>query len=196
MYMTVLEHSLNTKLDSGKMARVQGLFCCVAGSVVVLFNALSPASLAMLLSESEETIALLLGRLHSLLDVPEEEGRLIQLLYPSFRDFLLDPQRCSNTIFYIDAKEVHRFLFKYCLRTMASHLCQDMCDLRRLGTCIGDISRSHVDKQVLFAVQYTCQYWVNHLKQSNINAQEHCDSIAEFLEFRFLFWLKTLALVG
>ncbi|KAK4243004.1 hypothetical protein C7999DRAFT_36676 [Corynascus novoguineensis] len=60
------------------------------GAIVVLFDALSPASLAMLLDQSKGTVALPLGNIHSLLDVTEEEDRLIRLLHPSFREFLLD----------------------------------------------------------------------------------------------------------
>ncbi|KAK4220585.1 hypothetical protein QBC38DRAFT_462444 [Podospora fimiseda] len=54
---------------------------------------------------------------------------------------------------------------------MASHLRQDMCELRRPGTRIGDISRSQV------------------------NEKQH-RGIADFLETHFLFWLEALGLVG
>jgi hypothetical protein len=65
-----------------------------------------PAGFGRVPRQSKEMIASLLGRLHSLLDVPEEEDslvdvpeeedRLIRLLHPSLREFLLDSQRCSN----------------------------------------------------------------------------------------------------
>jgi len=139
------------------------------GTIVMLFDALSPASLAMLLDQSKETIASPLGSLHSLLDVPEEEGRLVRLLHPSFREFLLDSQRCSNTTFCVDAKEAHRHLFECCLRVMSSYLRQDMCGLIRPGTRVGDVLRSDVDKNVPFAVQYACRYWVYYLKGSDVD---------------------------
>jgi hypothetical protein len=120
--MTVLQYSLTAELDPEEMVRIQELFRRVMGTIVVLFDALSPTSLAMLLDQSKETITSPLGRLHSLLDVPEEEGRLIRLLHPSFREFLLDLQRCSNATFCIDAKEAHRHLFECCLRVMSSFL--------------------------------------------------------------------------
>jgi hypothetical protein len=194
MYRTVLESSLTADLDPEEMAEIRELFRQIMGTIVVLFDALSPASLAMLLDQSKETIASPLGRLHALLDVPEEEGRLIRLLHPSFREFLLDSHRCSNTTFCIDAKEAHRRLFECCLRVMSGCLRQDMCDLRRLGTRVG-VRRSDVNKSVPFAVQYACRYWVYHLKRSDVDAQEH-RGIAEFFEARFLFWLETLALIG
>ncbi len=46
-------------------------------------------------------------QLHSLVDVPKEEDRLIQLLRPSFCKFLLDSQRYSDETFCIGAKEAH-----------------------------------------------------------------------------------------
>ncbi|KAK4149159.1 hypothetical protein C8A00DRAFT_47166 [Chaetomidium leptoderma] len=195
IYMTVLESSLTSELDPEEMATIHELFRRVMGTIVVLFDALSPASLALLLDQSKETIASPLGRLHSLLDVPEEVDRLIRLLHPSFREFLLDSQRCSNTTFCIDAKEAHRHLFECCLRVMSSCLRQDICDLRRPGTRVGDVLRSDVNKNVPFAVQYACRYWAYHLERSDVDPQEH-RGITEFFEARFLFWLETLALIG
>jgi len=95
----------------------------------------------------------------------------------------------------IDAKEAHRHLFECCLRVMSSCLRQDMCDLRRPGTRVGDVLRSDVNKSVPFAVQYACRYWVYHLERSDVDPQEH-RGVAEFFEARFLFWLETLALMG
>ena len=195
MYIAVLESSLTADLDPEEMAELRELFQQAMGTIVVLFDALSPTSLALLLDQSKETIASLLGRLHSLLDVPEEEDRLIRLLHPSFREFLLDSQRCSNAMFCIDAKEAHRHLFECCLRVMSSCLRQDMCDLRRPGTRVGDVRRSDVNKSIPFAVQYACRYWVYHLDWSDVDPQEH-RGITEFFEARFLFWLEALALIG
>lgn len=195
MYMTVLEYTLSPTLDPGEMTRMQELFRRVVGAIVVLFDALSLASLSTMLDESKEDIASLLGSLHSLMDVPEAKAGLIRLLHPSFREFLLDPQRCANSIFCIDAKTSHRHLFNCCLRILSGHLRQDMCDLRRPGTRVSDIPMSAVNKKVPFAVQYACRYWAYHLERSDVDSRE-LPSIADFLETRFLFWLETLALIG
>ncbi len=198
MYLTVLEHSLTAQLDpeDSETARLQALFRRIMGTIAVLYDALSPTNLAMLLGQSKETIASLLGSLRSLLDVPEEDACRVVPLHPSFREFLLDSQRCSNTTFYIDTKEAHRHLFECCLRVMSSRLRQDVCDLRRPGTRIGDVQRTEVDTAVPFAVQYACRYWVHHLERSEVDPQECSGIIAEFFEARFLFWLETLALIG
>lgn len=195
MYMTVLDYSLNAQLEPDETTRIQELFRRVVGAIVVLFDALSPTSLAMMLGESKDMIASPLGSLHSLMDVPEEAGRLVRLLHPSFREFLLDPQRCTNAMFCINAKEAHRCLFDCSLRIMLAHLRRNMCDLGRPGTRVGDIPRSDVNKKIPFAVQYACRYWVYHLERSDVDPQEH-PSITEFFKTCFLFWLETLALIG
>ncbi|KAK4248625.1 hypothetical protein C7999DRAFT_40243 [Corynascus novoguineensis] len=173
MYMTVLEYTLTAKLDPEEMARIQELFQHVMGTIVVLFDALSPATLSLLLDQPRETIAVPLGRLHSLLDIAEED-KLIRFLHPSFREFLLDTQRCTITTFQIDVKKAHRRLFDCCLRTMESHLRQDMCNLG-----------SAVNNKVPFAVQYASRYWAYHLERSGMDPQE-LSGIIDFFEVRFL----------
>ncbi len=157
IYTTVLEHSLHAQFDPGKIARIQELFHRIVGGIVVFFEALSPASLAIMLPDSKETITSTLGSLHSLLDVPEQEGKLIRLLHPSFREFLLG-QRCSNAMFRIDATKAHMQLFDYCLAIMSGHLRRNICNVRRPGTQFSDIPRSDMDKSIPFAVQYACWY--------------------------------------
>ncbi|KAK3301807.1 WD40-repeat-containing domain protein [Chaetomium strumarium] len=194
MYTTVLEYSLSGSFDTQETARVQELFGRVVGSIAVLFKELSPDSLAMMVAEPRGKIKSMLGKLHSVVDVPEQEGRLIRL-HPSFREFLLDPQRCSNAMFRIDAKKAHGKLFDCCLAIMSGHLRRNMCDLQRPGTRVGDIPRSDVDKSIPFAVQYACQYWVYHLEQSDVDPREH-PGIVDFFHSRFLSWLEILALTG
>jgi hypothetical protein len=58
-------------------------------------NVWSTISLAMMLEESREKIALPLRCLPSALDVSEEESQPIRLLHPSLRDFVLDSKSRS-----------------------------------------------------------------------------------------------------
>lgn len=195
MYSTILEYSLSAQLDVEETVILQELFGRVVGSLAVLFDSLSPDSLAMMLAEPKGKIMSTLGSLHSVVEVPEQEGRLIRLLHPSFREYLLDPQRCSHTMFRIDAKTAHRQLLDCCLRVMADHLYRNMCDLMRPASRVSDIPQSDVDSKVPFAVQYACRYWFYHLEQGGVNPQEH-PGIADFLEARFLFWVEALTLIG
>ncbi|KAN0087272.1 WD40-repeat-containing domain protein [Elaphomyces granulatus] len=197
MYTTVLTYSLNSKapLDLDETTRVRELFCHIIGSIVVLFDAMSPDDLAMILTEPKEKIVAMLNCLRSVLDVPEQENRLIRLLHPSFRDFLLDPARCLNNTFSIDAKDAHGNLFSCCLQLMSCHLRRNMCNLQRPGTRARDVPKPDIDKRIPLPVQYACRYWIHHLQQSNIDPGEH-HGIMDFFQTRFLFWLETLALIS
>jgi hypothetical protein len=72
----------------------------VIGTIVILSVPLSATALARLLAMRMETIHLRLRYLRSVLDVSENQGSLIRLLHPSFRDFLLDKRRCCDQHFW------------------------------------------------------------------------------------------------
>ena len=72
------------------------------GSIIVLFNSLSTAVLAKLFLALFETISTILDPLKSVLNVPKDRNAPIHLLYPSFRDFLVNSDRCLDRHFWID----------------------------------------------------------------------------------------------
>lgn len=195
IYTTVLTHSLTGQYNEQESRDVRNLFSHIVGSIVVLFDTISLASLAELLERPKEEVNRTLNHLHSVLDVPENEGSFIRLLHPSFRDFLLDVQRCSNPTFLIDRKQAHYNLFKSCLRIMSNHLRRDMCALRLPGAHATKVNKCEVDKCIPLYVQYACRYWVQHLQQSNVDPSDYID-IYTFLQKHFLFWLEALALIG
>lgn len=195
MYTTVLSHSLPKKFDNNERTRLQDLFSHVIGSIVMLFDTMSPESLAIMLNESRLKINSMLNHLRSVLDIQEQDNDRIRILHPSFRDFLLDSERCSDQMFLIDTEGTHYYLLDCCLRLMSSHLRKNMCDLQQPGTRAGKISRSDVDKNIPLPVQYACCYWVYHLRQSNVDPTDH-SGIHDFFKTRFLFWLEALSLIG
>ncbi|KAN0076415.1 WD40-repeat-containing domain protein, partial [Elaphomyces granulatus] len=195
MYTTVLTYSLKAQLDLDETTRVQELFHRIVGSIVVLFDGMSPVNLAMILTEPKEKINAMLNCLHSVLDVPEQENKLIRLLHPSFREFLLDPARCLNNTFSVDAEDAHGYLFSCCLQLMSCHLRRNICNLQRPGIRVRDVPKSDISKSIPLPVQYACRYWIHHLQWSNVDPREH-PGILEFFQTRFLFWLETLALIS
>ena len=197
IYTTVLAHSLINEHDPESAASIQALFRRIVGSIIVLSDTITPGDLSILLDEPSHHIRSTLHCLHSVLDVPEEqeEAKSIRLLHPSFRDFLLDPDRCIEKAFHINADATHSALLDCCLRLMKKHLKRNMCNLERPGTRTRDVPRIHIDKSIPFPVQYACRYWVHHLQQSKIDPCSHA-GILEFFHNSFLFWLETLALLG
>ena len=197
IYTTVLAHSLVDEHEPESAARIQSLFRRIVGSIIILADTITLGDLGILLDEPSHLIKSTLHCLHSVLDIPEEEeqAKSIRLLHPSFRDFLLDPDRCFEKAFQINADATHSTLLDCCLRLMKKHLKRNMCNLERPGTRTRDVPRTDIDKFVPFPVQYACRYWAHHLQQSRIDPCSH-DGILEFFHHSFLFWLETLALLG
>jgi hypothetical protein len=87
--------------DKEKLA---GDFKQVIGTIAILSEPLSSKALGKLLALDQERVHLRLRHLRSVLNVPNDEHSPIRLLHPSFRDFLLDKERCSNPLFWVDEK--------------------------------------------------------------------------------------------
>lgn len=197
VYTTVLENAFVTltSLRSDEMKTLQLFFHKVVGSVVMLFDRMSPTDFAIMVGEPEGNIIRLLKHLGSVLDVAEQSSGQISVLHPSFRDFLTDPRRNSGAYFSISPRKIHGHLFQRCLEVMAKHLRKNMCRIRQPGTRTKDISKLEVDNHISYVLQYACNYWIYHLQQSDVNPREH-PGILEFFQSRLLFWLEALALIG
>jgi hypothetical protein len=195
IYTTILAHSVNGEYDKQEIKDLRKSFSQIIGSIVVLFDTLSVTSLAGLLKKPTEEINQTLTHLHSVLDVPESQDGVIRLLHPSFRDFLLDEQRCLNPKFLIDKKQAHHNLFANCLQIMSDHLRRDICNLRVPGARAAEVNRSELDQYIPPHVQYACRYWIHHLQQSNIGSYDYSD-VQRFLQKHFIHWLEALAIIG
>jgi hypothetical protein len=195
IYTTVLTNSVRGEHNEAESQMLHELFRQVVGPVVTLQDLLSVASLAELLGKDVATLRRTLANLHSVLDVPETETNTVRLLHPSFRDFLLNQSRCSDSRFHIDERLVHREMYKHCLRVMSKHLRRDMCNLRHPGARLAELSRAEVDRHIQPHVQYACRFWVYHYTRSTIDTSSY-NNIEVFLQAHFLHWLEALALLS
>ncbi|KAF8541118.1 WD40-repeat-containing domain protein [Trichophaea hybrida] len=191
MYTRILKHSITGELEK----ELSELFRPVVGSIILLFDPLSAGSLAKLLRKNECEVQETLDSLRSVLDVSESQDCSIRLLHPSFRDFLLDPQRCSERQFRIDKNQTHGDLFASCITLMSKHLKKDMCNLRVPGALSSEVEDSVVKKSLPPDVQYACRYWVYHLNLSDVEVCDN-DQVHSFLRTHFLHWLEALSLIG
>ena len=194
IYTQVLEYSFKTVHDEQDKQHLAEVFRLVIGAIVVLFEPLSPTALAGLLAARKEIINRRLRHLHSVLDVPENQDSTIHLLHPSFREFLLDKQRCHNQHFWVDEKKTHKVLTESCLRLMSSRLKRDICDLQMPGALRSEVEKGRIEQYLPAHVQYACRYWVDHLTRSDIDL---CNDgqIHKFIQEHFLHWLEALGLM-
>ncbi|RKL10750.1 hypothetical protein BFJ70_g16495 [Fusarium oxysporum] len=165
LYLFVLEQLLDGPNDSGEELLKQ--FREIVGPIVTIASPLSAACLAKLLGIAEKRIRHIVGLLPSVLYVPSEKSAPIKPLHLSFRDFLINHDK-------------HK---------------KDICDMRTPGVARSDIDKGKIDEHLPSEAQYSCLYWVYHLKASHQKVGDG-DQAHKFLEHHFLHWLEAMSLLG
>jgi len=96
IYLAVLKHSVSSEFADKEKEEVCNMLKHTLGSLVVLLSPLSTSSLSRLLQLPREDIDSTFNDLHAILDIPEDLTRPLCLHHPSFRDFLLNKDRCRE----------------------------------------------------------------------------------------------------
>jgi hypothetical protein len=193
IYIAVLKHSISSDYTDEEKEKLCGMLKHTLGSVVVLLSPLSAFSLSRLLHLPKEDVDRTLEDLYAILDIPEDQTRPLRLHHPSFRDFLLNEDRCGDSSFWVDEKQAHQTLAAACIQLMSISLKQDICCLEAPGALVTNIESSQVEKCLPAELQYACLYWVQHLKRSG--AQLY-DQVYQFLQGHLLHWLEALGWIG
>jgi len=191
MYSQVLKSSISMNYDKEDREEILDLFKQTVGSIVILSNTLSTTALTSLLDLLIRDVDEILKHLQAVLDVPDALDLPVRLIHPSFRDFLLDKNRCSNLHFWVDERQAHRTLADDCIRLMSNSLKQDVCGQVAPGTFVDDVERSRIEQFLPPEVRYACLYWIQHLQKSGAQLHEN-DHIYQFLQKHLLHWLEAL----
>jgi hypothetical protein len=193
IYITVLKHSISSEYTDEEKGELFAMLRHILGSIVVLISPLSAYSLSRLLHLRNGEVDQILGDLHAILDIPEDQTHPLRLHHPSFRDFLLNKDRCRDLDFKADEEEAHQALATSCIQLLSISLKQDICGLEAPGVLATNIESSQVEKYLPAELQYACLYWVQHLKRSG--AQLY-DQVYQFLQDHLLHWLEALGWMG
>jgi hypothetical protein len=86
-------------------------------SIVVLLSPLSASLLSKLLHLLIKDINQTFEDLYTILDIPKDLTQLLRLHHPSFRDFLLNKDRCED--FWVDKTKAHQMLAAGCIQLMS-----------------------------------------------------------------------------
>ena len=214
MYMQVLRHSVLSECHPRDQPMVLERFRKVVGCIVILFKPLCVRNSFLLLQtgeggkeeeedggeeedeeEKEEEVRITLSPLGSVLDVSNLTEVAPQLLHPSFRDFLLNPERCTDSQFWVDGKKAHTDLTKSCLKVMSKSLRKDICNLRLPGIHTSEVDRSRVKRYIPAELRYACSYWVHHFQESDLSPPL-LETVYKFLKQYLLHWFEALSLLG
>jgi hypothetical protein len=192
IYTTVLKHIVPPGFTDEEKEELYRTLRVTLGSVVVLLSPLSAYSLGKLLHLPKEDMDEILDDLHSILDIPEDSSRPLRLHHPSFRDFLLNRERCGDQNFWVDVKQAHQKLADSCIWLMDTCLKQDICSVGIPGVLVADVGDGQVERCLPPEVQYACLYWIEHLQKSDAPLYNN-DLVHQFLKAHLLHWLEALS---
>jgi hypothetical protein len=190
IYLTVLNHSISSDYSDEEKEELYENLRYILGSIAILISPLSPYSLSKLLYVPKEEFDQTLDELHAILDV--HQARPLYLHHPSFRDFLLDKNRCNDPKFWVDEKQAHQELGRSCIQLLSTSLKEDICDVKIPGLNIVEVESSRIEQCIPLEVQYACLYWVQHVRKGGIKLRDD-DEIDQFLRHHFLHWLEALS---
>jgi hypothetical protein len=189
LYITVIRNSIYKykKLERKKWRKLLGR---IMVTIAVLSSPLSTQSLGKVLGTTQDQIDQILNDLHAILDIPKDTTHPLRLHHPSFRDFLLDQERCMDLRFGIDEKQTHQALVTECIRLM-SYLKKDICGQEAPGTLIVNVESCRIEQHLPLEVRYACLYWVQHQQRSGSKAYDG-EGAHQFLQTHLLHWLEAL----
>ena len=177
----------------------------ILGSIVLIRDPLAPTDLAFLAEQTVDTVYSSLSGLRSVLVVPERENpereestaaAAIRIIHPTFAEFLLDPERCTNPSFAVDSRRQHTSLLRGCLRVMRE-LRRDICGIRnpsQLNIEVPDLA-DRIAKTIPSYLQYACHHWFAHLSNGELS-DKILDALQEFAENRLLYWVEACSVLG
>ncbi|KAI1458975.1 vegetative incompatibility protein HET-E-1 [Annulohypoxylon moriforme] len=195
IYTSVLRNSIQHDYNEKEKQELYVMLREVLGSIVILCSPLSMESLSRLLAIPLDDIKDTLADLHTIFNIPPQTSYPLRLHHPTFRDFLLNKERCSDLDFWVDEKQAHQALADSCLALMSKKLKTDICGLRSPGTLVEDVDPDLIERCIPPDLQYACLYWVEHYRQSGRRLTDG-DPIDHFFREHFLHWLEAINLMG
>jgi len=162
LYIHVLTHAFSGIKEIKEFANLRR----VLGAVILAFNPLSRAQVAKILGVKTSLITTTLRHLHSVLLIPNEGSKETRVFHKSFPDFMQDPERCSDTKFFIASPVHHGDMVLGCLELLKG-LKPNPCDLPDfvMNRDVADLPKLLEDK-VGGALRYACVYWAMHVQSS------------------------------
>ena len=199
MYTIILQNSTRGRYTKEERQEAQESFQHIVGSIVSLLEPLPIFQLFNLL-KGDQVPSLVelkgaLRTLHAVIHVPDDSNAPVRHLHLSFRDFLLDPNRCPNRYFWVDERRVHRNLVADCLRLLSSPLSRNIGHLPSPGPLRSEVDSKTIDQALSPAIQYACQHWAEHAQRGELVVDDH-GPVHLFLRTHFLHWLRCMSLMG
>ncbi|KAK7050655.1 WD40-repeat-containing domain protein [Favolaschia claudopus] len=195
LYLQILQTFVESRGDALELCE---RFRKIIGTIIVLQNPLSISALGELLEHDEDDIEGALTPLHSLLVIPPGHSQPVRIFHPSFRDFLVIQNRCTDARFMIPEEQMHSKLASCCLTIMLRDLRRNICNIGEdvvLNSEIPDLQKK-LQESVSPALSYACRHWGYHLSQSDVagSQTELAKKLSDFASTKLLYWIEILSL--
>jgi hypothetical protein len=191
LYKSVLQSSIPQNYSEKFKQELYILLRNILGSVAILLSPLSVNSLSILLNE--ESVGVAIKDLHAIIDIPKDQNQQLRLHHPSFRDFLLNKDRCGE--FWVNEKEAHQILATSCIQLMSRTLKMDICEMHTPSSQASQVESSQIERYLPLEIQYACLYWVQHLQRGDSQVRDG-EEAHRFLQDHLLHWLEALGWMG
>jgi hypothetical protein len=205
LYMNVLQSA--TVDDESNASRTNATLCRRVGNLlrtlVLLEEPVSIRTLAHLMgvSSNVQEVDNDVRALGSVLLISPASGservsETVSTFHPSFRDFLVNPQRCSDEHFLVEAAAHQHKLFYQCVQVLNKDLCYDICGIRKLGLANADVQDlvERLASSVSEPLRYACRFWPVHMVASSPLTEPVSAALLEFCTKHLLHWFEVLSL--
>jgi hypothetical protein len=195
LYLRVLSWAFTSKTSQQRFA----LFRQVVGAIVTARNPMSAVGLDLLLDLTEDAdypgqIAEgTVRKLHSILKVAENKP--IEIIHPSFANFLINSDRCTDKNFLVHPATQNEHLTLCSFRLMAKLLRKNICGLdpTLLNSEVIDLE-TNISLNIPEGLQYACSFWGDHLLRAPATHDIY-DLLATFYLEYLLSWLEVLSVL-
>ncbi|KAM5544468.1 hypothetical protein V8D89_002128 [Ganoderma adspersum] len=198
LYLTVLETAF-PPVHMGRQSALRARVGAMLGCIALLQDHLSPRALEALTSANipcADAVSVLYQLRAVVLFDREKTDEAFRPMHASFPQFLVDPVRCTNPLYLVDARRLHARLAEGCLRVLVS-LERNAIQLEDPTVRLAEMPdfAERVGKHVPPHVRYACVHWAAHLAKAEKTA-ELGRLLGEFAAGRMLMWLETLGYLG
>ncbi|RVD85468.1 uncharacterized protein DFL_003789 [Arthrobotrys flagrans] len=194
IYIQILNAAYPRSYSEFEKGLNRNKFLEIVGTVAILFESLDTNSLASLICSDPGSVKSLISRLGSVISVAST-GQ-IRILHLSFREFLLDKDRCCDgeLDFYVDSRERNYKTVELCLGHLEK-LKRNICGLPTVDTEVSQVDKDKILEHIPPHLQYACRYWVRHLSDSYVDPPI-ADRIEKLLKSHLLHWFEAMSLLG
>lgn len=173
---TPLDHLYTKIVSTSRYPEKNSLTRWIVETILLLFDPLPLGEIQHLLVLEQDTGKFALQKLHSVLNIPDQGDKPVDVYHSSFRAFMLSNDRPID--YHVDLLVRHARIAESCLiLVVASNGNAKMTDR--------DV------KEFRTAFKYACRFWSKHLAEASFD-QSLAETVQRFEKRALYYWLEAL----